>query len=135
MDRYTKTKKSIYTGFELFSLNERDIPMEVLELPNKSEKIIDFAWEPKVSGPMTPIDNIETPSIEHPQRTPHCFQLTRSDAALHAANYHTGDGPIGGMGDVTVYRSSFEPSRAAAVRNVRNQVDRQNMTRVDVRSN
>ena len=23
--------------------------MEVLELPNKSEKIIDFAWEPKVS--------------------------------------------------------------------------------------
>jgi len=22
--------------------------MEVLELPNKSEKIIDFAWEPKV---------------------------------------------------------------------------------------
>ena len=48
MDRYTKTKKSIYTGFELFSLKERDIPMEVLELPNKSEKIIDFAWEPKV---------------------------------------------------------------------------------------
>ena len=48
VDRYTKTKKSIYTGFELFSLKERDIPMEVLELPNKSEKIIDFAWEPKV---------------------------------------------------------------------------------------
>ena len=50
VDRYTKTKKSIYTGFELFSLKERDIPMEVLELPNKSEKIIDFAWEPKVWG-------------------------------------------------------------------------------------
>ena len=50
VDRYTKTKKSIYTGFELFSLKERDIPMEVLELPNKSEKIIDFAWEPKVSS-------------------------------------------------------------------------------------
>lgn len=48
MDRYTKTKKTIYTGFELFSLKERDIPMEVLELPNKQEKIIDFAWEPKV---------------------------------------------------------------------------------------
>lgn len=48
VDRYTKTKKTIYTGFELFSLKERDIPMEVLELPNKQEKIIDFAWEPKV---------------------------------------------------------------------------------------
>jgi len=26
--------------------------MEVLELPNKSEKIIDFAWEPKVGPPL-----------------------------------------------------------------------------------
>lgn len=47
VDRFTKTKKSTYTGFELFSIRERDIPMEVLELPNKSEKIIAFAWEPR----------------------------------------------------------------------------------------
>lgn len=47
VDRFTKTKKSTYTGFELFSIRERDIPMEVLELPNKSEKILSFAWEPK----------------------------------------------------------------------------------------
>lgn len=47
VDRFTKTKKSTYTGFELFSIRERDIPMEVLELPNKSEKVHTFAWEPK----------------------------------------------------------------------------------------
>ena len=48
VDRFTKTKKSTYTSFELFSVKERDFPMEVLELPNKAEKVVDFAWEPKV---------------------------------------------------------------------------------------
>mmetsp|Transcript_39693 Transcript_39693/g.112613 ORF Transcript_39693/g.112613 Transcript_39693/m.112613 type:complete len:705 (-) Transcript_39693:127-2241(-) len=47
VDRYTKTKKSTYTSFELFRMKERDIPMEVMELQNKSEKIVAFAWEPK----------------------------------------------------------------------------------------
>jgi len=47
VDRYTKTKKSTYTSFELFRMKARDIPMEVMELPNKSEKIVAFAWEPK----------------------------------------------------------------------------------------
>ncbi|CAI9103409.1 OLC1v1001878C1 [Oldenlandia corymbosa var. corymbosa] len=47
VDRYTKTKKSTYTGFELFRIQERDIPIEVLELENKNDKIIAFAWEPK----------------------------------------------------------------------------------------
>ncbi|XP_010454917.1 PREDICTED: eukaryotic translation initiation factor 3 subunit B-like [Camelina sativa] len=47
VDRYTKTKKSIYSGFELFRIKERDIPIEVLELDNKNDKIIAFAWEPK----------------------------------------------------------------------------------------
>ncbi|KAJ0961633.1 hypothetical protein J5N97_001130 [Dioscorea zingiberensis] len=37
VDRYTKTKKSTYT----------DIPIEVLELDNKNDKIVAFAWEPK----------------------------------------------------------------------------------------
>ncbi|TVU10085.1 hypothetical protein EJB05_43593 [Eragrostis curvula] len=46
VDRYTKTKKSTYTGFELFRMKERDIPIEVLELDNKNDKIIAFAWEP-----------------------------------------------------------------------------------------
>uniref|UniRef100_A0A0D6QWQ8 Eukaryotic translation initiation factor 3 subunit B n=1 Tax=Araucaria cunninghamii TaxID=56994 RepID=A0A0D6QWQ8_ARACU len=47
VDRYTKTKKSTYTGFELFHIKERDIPIEVLELENKNDKIVAFAWEPK----------------------------------------------------------------------------------------
>ncbi|KAA8523891.1 hypothetical protein F0562_010314 [Nyssa sinensis] len=47
VDRYTKTKKSTYTGFELFRIKEQDIPIEVLELENKNDKIIAFAWEPK----------------------------------------------------------------------------------------
>mmetsp|Transcript_2751 Transcript_2751/g.4396 ORF Transcript_2751/g.4396 Transcript_2751/m.4396 type:complete len:713 (+) Transcript_2751:120-2258(+) len=47
VDRHTKTKKSIYSGFELFRVKEPDCPMEVLELPDKNEKIIAFAWEPK----------------------------------------------------------------------------------------
>lgn len=50
VDRYTKTRKSTYTSFELFSVKDRDIPMEVLELPNKTDKVTDFAWEPKVSS-------------------------------------------------------------------------------------
>jgi len=29
VDRYTKTKKTVYSGFELFRLKERDIPIEV----------------------------------------------------------------------------------------------------------
>ena len=47
VERFTKTKKSTYTGFELFSIRDKDIPMEVFELPNKSEKVHSFAWEPK----------------------------------------------------------------------------------------
>eukprot|EP00850_Spirogloea_muscicola_P016935 SM000141S00879 [mRNA] locus=s141:121775:136794:- [translate_table: standard] len=47
VDRYTKTKKTTYTGFELFRVKERDIPMEVLELENKNDKILAFEWEPK----------------------------------------------------------------------------------------
>lgn len=47
VDRFTKTKKSTYTGFELFRVQENDCPMEVMELPDKTEKVIAFAWEPK----------------------------------------------------------------------------------------
>ncbi|KAH6796740.1 translation initiation factor 3B1 [Perilla frutescens var. hirtella] len=47
VDRYTKTKRRTYTGFELLRVRERDIPIEVLELENKNDKIIAFAWEPK----------------------------------------------------------------------------------------
>ncbi|KAL5698724.1 Eukaryotic translation initiation factor 3 subunit B [Ranunculus cassubicifolius] len=46
VERCTKTKKSSYTSFELFRIRERDIPIEVLELENKNDKVIAFAWEP-----------------------------------------------------------------------------------------
>ena len=94
VDRFTKTRKSTFTAFELFSVKERDIPMEVrtapfpctliglsgdvynldlniicivlsfvlplkdsrqagwlqvLELPNRNDKIVDFQWEPRGS--------------------------------------------------------------------------------------
>ncbi|KAI3898181.1 hypothetical protein MKW92_016179 [Papaver armeniacum] len=44
---YTKTRKSTCASFEIFRIKERDIPIEVLELENKNDKIIAFAWEPK----------------------------------------------------------------------------------------
>ncbi|PRW39159.1 Eukaryotic translation initiation factor 3 subunit B [Chlorella sorokiniana] len=49
VDKWTKTKKSTTTNFELFSLREKDTPIDMLELPNKSEKIQQFAWEPRGS--------------------------------------------------------------------------------------
>jgi len=45
VDRNTKTKKSIFTNFELFRLREKDIPVEVLDL--KEEVITTSSWEPK----------------------------------------------------------------------------------------
>lgn len=47
VEKYTKTKKSTYTGFVFFRIKEKDIPIEDLELENKNDKIIAFAWEPK----------------------------------------------------------------------------------------
>ncbi|CAA7017463.1 unnamed protein product [Microthlaspi erraticum] len=49
-DRYTYTstkKKSRCFGFELFRIKEKDIPIEALELDNKNDEVIAFAWEPK----------------------------------------------------------------------------------------
>lgn len=47
VDKWTKTKKSTHTNFELFSMREKDIPIDMLELPNKGEKIHQLAWEPR----------------------------------------------------------------------------------------
>lgn len=49
VDKWTKTKKSTTTNFELFSIREKDIPIDMLELPNKSEKILQLEWEPRGS--------------------------------------------------------------------------------------
>lgn len=38
--------------FVCCSLCEKDCPIDMLELPNKSEKIVQVAWEPKVRRAM-----------------------------------------------------------------------------------
>jgi len=47
VERFTKSKKNIYTSFELLRLNEKNVPMEVLSPPDQKEKIHAFVWEPK----------------------------------------------------------------------------------------
>ncbi|XP_044947814.1 eukaryotic translation initiation factor 3 subunit B-like isoform X2 [Hordeum vulgare subsp. vulgare] len=47
VERYAITKDQTSTGFELFRIRERGIPIEFFELDNKNDKIIAFAWEPK----------------------------------------------------------------------------------------
>lgn len=44
VDRHTKSKKGTYTNMELFRINEKNIPVEVIEI---KDTIIAFAWEPK----------------------------------------------------------------------------------------
>lgn len=44
VDRHSKTKKSIFSSFEIFRIRERDVPVEVLETKGT---IHAFSWEPK----------------------------------------------------------------------------------------
>lgn len=43
VDRHTKTKKSTFTNLEIFRINEKNIPVEVIEI---KDMVINFAWEP-----------------------------------------------------------------------------------------
>jgi len=47
VDRHTKTRKTIYTTFELFRMRDRNVAMEVFELEPKETRIRAFAWEPR----------------------------------------------------------------------------------------
>ncbi len=44
VDRHTKSKKTLFTNLEFFKLNEKDIPVEKIEL---KDRVINFGWEPK----------------------------------------------------------------------------------------
>lgn len=44
VDRHTKSKKGTYTNLEIFRINEKNIPVEVIEV---KDTVIAFAWEPK----------------------------------------------------------------------------------------
>ena len=46
VEKWTKTRKSTNTNLEIFSLRARNVPVDMLELPNKAEKILGLAWEP-----------------------------------------------------------------------------------------
>ncbi|KGQ84452.1 eukaryotic translation initiation factor 3 subunit B [Candida albicans P60002] len=43
VDRHTKSGKTIFSNLEFFKTNERDIPVEKLEL---KDVVVNFAWEP-----------------------------------------------------------------------------------------
>lgn len=44
VDRHSKSKKTIYTNFELFRVTKKDVPVEVLEF---KDQVHSFAWEPQ----------------------------------------------------------------------------------------
>jgi len=44
VDKHSKTKKSTFTAFEIFRINEKDVPVEVIETKGT---IVAFSWEPK----------------------------------------------------------------------------------------
>lgn len=43
VDRHTKSKKTIFSNLEFFKLNEKEIPVEKIEL---KDRVINFQWEP-----------------------------------------------------------------------------------------
>ena len=43
VDRHTKSGKTIFSNLEFFKINEKDIPVEKLEL---KDVVVNFAWEP-----------------------------------------------------------------------------------------
>ena len=47
VEKWTKTRKSTTTNLEIFSLRQKNVPVDMLELGNKSEKILGLAWEPQ----------------------------------------------------------------------------------------
>jgi translation initiation factor 3 subunit B len=44
VDRHSKSKKTIYTNFEIFRVSEKDVPVEVLEF---KDQVHSFSWEPQ----------------------------------------------------------------------------------------
>ena len=60
VDRYTKTRKTTYTSFELFSVKARDIPMEVYSATSLclhlllSQKVLNGMGPPNVCPVPTP---------------------------------------------------------------------------------
>jgi translation initiation factor 3 subunit B len=49
VEKHTKSKKSTYATIELFTLKSKsgEVTNDLLELPNKNDKVLQVAWEPK----------------------------------------------------------------------------------------
>lgn len=46
--KHTKSKKTTFATIELFTIKSKtDVINDVLELPNKGDKVLQIAWEPK----------------------------------------------------------------------------------------
>lgn len=46
--KHTKSKKTTFATIELFTIKSHsDVINDVLELPNKGDKVLQIAWEPK----------------------------------------------------------------------------------------
>jgi len=43
VDRHSKSKKTVFTNFEIFRITKKDVPVEVLEF---KDQVHSFAWEP-----------------------------------------------------------------------------------------
>jgi translation initiation factor 3 subunit B len=48
VSKHTKSRKTTFATVELFTLaSKTDVVNDVLELPNKGDKVLQIAWEPK----------------------------------------------------------------------------------------
>ena len=73
---------------QLFSLKDSvggvGIPMEVLELPSKADKIVDFQWEPRVSN----TEHFAHPSCAAPSDMLHCHLQVRLPCIVFDLRLH-----------------------------------------------
>ncbi|KAH9003280.1 translation initiation factor eIF-3b [Lactarius hatsudake] len=61
VDRYTKTRQSIFCNLEIFRARKKDFPVEVVEL---KDTVTDFSWEPK--GERFAIVSSSNPNLGNP---------------------------------------------------------------------
>jgi len=80
VERYTRSRKGRFTNFEIFRVNEKDVPVETLEFSER-DKVLAFAWEPKS----------DRFAILHQQQLP-------PNTAAAAAAAATTTTPLGGLG-------------------------------------
>jgi len=81
VERKSKTGKTNTPTFEFFRLNEKDVPMEVMELPVKTHRVFNFAWEPRGNR----------------------FCVVHGDGPRHEVSFYTMEGASkAGVGQVTL---------------------------------